>query len=94
VDLDGTFSYSPVRVVGLRGVAAGLSLYPNPTSGTTTLTGIEPGTLVTVVDALGRQVLTSTADATSSAALGLPLGLLTGVYVVRAGTKAVRLAVE
>ncbi|MFC6221990.1 FG-GAP-like repeat-containing protein [Hymenobacter artigasi] len=95
VDADGTFSYSPVRTVGLSGAAAGLALYPNPAhAGTATLTGALPGTLVTVYDALGRQVTSAPADATGTAALALPVGLPAGVYVVRAGTKAVRLTVE
>ena len=45
---------------------------------------------MTVIDAVGRLVLNATADAAGSAALVLPNGLATGVYVVR----AVRLAVE
>ena len=95
VDADGTFSYSPVRVVGLQGAAEGLALYPNPAhAGTATLKGTLPGTVVTVFDALGRQVTTAPADATGTAALALPAGLPSGVYVVRAGSKALRLTVE
>ncbi|MGI4866412.1 MAG: glycine-rich protein [Janthinobacterium lividum] len=95
MDLDGTFSYSPVRTVALTGAAAGLSLFPNPAhSGAATLTGAEAGTVVTVYDALGRPVATATADATGTAALVLPAGLATGVYVVRTGATALRLVVE
>jgi hypothetical protein len=47
---------------------------------------------VQVLDALGRQVATATADATGTAAL--PAGLAPGVYVVRAGAQALRLTVE
>jgi len=94
VDADGTFSYSPVRTVALAGAAAGLALYPNPATGAATLTGAQPGAAVTVVDALGRAVTTATADASGTAALVLPAGLPAGVYVVRAGTRAVRLTVE
>ncbi|WP_168674478.1 LamG-like jellyroll fold domain-containing protein, partial [Hymenobacter artigasi] len=95
VDRDGTFSYSPVRLAALKRAAAGLALYPNPSHGSTaTLTGVEPGTLVTVFDALGRPVTTSPADATGTAALALPAGLPTGVYIVRADNKALRLTVE
>ena len=53
-----------------------------------------PGTVATVFDALGRVVLVALADATGTAALALPTGLPAGVYVVRAGTRALRLAVE
>jgi hypothetical protein len=95
VDLDGTFSYSPVRVVALTGAAAGLAVYPNPAHGhAATLTGAVPGTVVTVLDALGRPVTSATADTAGSAALVLPAGLAAGVYVVRTGAKALRLTVE
>jgi hypothetical protein len=100
VDQDGTASYSPVRTVALpgttlTGTAAGLSLFPNPTrSGAATLTGTLPGTVVTVLDALGRPVTSATADAAGTAALVLPAGLATGVYMVRVGTRALRLTVE
>jgi len=98
VDADGTFSYSPVRVVALTGAAlsatAGLSIYSNPSHGTATLTGAAPGTQVTVFDALGRPVATATADAAGTAALVLPAGRPAGVYVVHAGAQAIRLALE
>ena len=95
VDADGTFSYSPVRTVGLTDAAEGLSLYPNPArGGAATLTGALPGTVATVFDALGRPVATATADASGTAALALPAGLPAGVYLVRAGSKAVRMTVE
>ncbi|SHI79785.1 Por secretion system C-terminal sorting domain-containing protein, partial [Hymenobacter daecheongensis DSM 21074] len=93
VDHDGTVSLSPVRVVR-RTPAVGLTLYPNPTRHAATLGGALPGTRVQVLDALGRPVLTTTADATGTATLTLPAGRPAGVYVVRAGTQAVRLVVE
>ncbi|TDN39164.1 hypothetical protein, partial [Hymenobacter sp. UV11] len=95
VDVDGTAAYSPVRTVALTGASAGLSLFPNPThGGAATLTGAQPGAAVMVMDALGRPVVSVIADATGTAALVLPAGLATGVYVVRAGSKALRLTVE
>ncbi|MBF9223212.1 beta strand repeat-containing protein [Hymenobacter ruricola] len=93
VDLDGTFAYSPVRTVALA-AQAGLALFPNPATGAATLSGAAPGTVVRVFDGLGREVTSATADATGTAALVLPAGLAGGVYVVRAGSKAVRLTVE
>ena len=83
-----------MRSVRLSEAAEGLALYPNPTTARTTLTGTQPGSLVQVFDALGRVVTSATADATGTAALALPAGLATGVYVVRAGTQALRLTVE
>ncbi|MBG8556109.1 T9SS type A sorting domain-containing protein [Hymenobacter sp. BT594] len=94
VDRDGTFSYSPVRAVAVSG-PSGLALFPNPTrSGTATLTGAPSGTLVTVLDALGRPVQAAATDAAGTAALVLPAGLPSGVYLVRVGSKALRLTVE
>ena len=95
VDLDGTAAYSPVRVVAGTSAASGLILYPNPAhGGVATLTGAVPGTRVTVYDALGRPVSTVVADATGTAVLALPAELPAGVYVVRTGTKSLRLAME
>jgi hypothetical protein len=92
VDRDDTFTYSPVRVVGLTGAAAGLALFPNPTASGATLTGARPGTVVTVFDALGRARTSAPVDATGTAVL--PRGLPHGVYVVRSGAHALRLTVE
>jgi hypothetical protein len=91
-DLDGTASYSPVRTVAVS--PAALALFPNPTVRASTLTGTAPGQLVRVFDALGREVITATADATGTAALVLPGSTPTGVYVVRAGIHTLRLTVE
>ena len=93
VDADGTASYSPVRTVAVTGTV-GLALFPNPAARATTLTGAQPGAVVTVFDAVGRQVTRAVADASGSAALLLPEGHATGVYVVRAGSTALRLTVE
>ena len=72
-----------------------LTLFPNPTpGGAATLAGAVPGTVVTVFDVLGRLVASTPADASGTATLVLPVGLPTGVYVVRAGNKALRLVVE
>ena len=94
VDSDNTFSYSPVRIVALAGpLAKGLTLSPNPAR-TTSLTGAKAGAAVHVFDAVGHLVLTATADANGTTQLVLPAILLTGMYVVRSGPYAVRLAVE
>jgi hypothetical protein len=92
VDLDGTATYSPVRTVQLAN--AGLALYPNPARGQATLLGAEAGTVVRVLDALGRVVLSTTADAAGAAQLALPAGLASGVYLVRTSQQTLRLSVE
>jgi hypothetical protein len=93
VDVDGTASYSPVRVVAVDR-ASPLVLFPNPTRAATTLAGAEPGAVVRVVDPLGRLAATATVDATGTARLLLPAGLALGVYMVRASGQVARLAIE
>jgi hypothetical protein len=93
VDLNGTANYSPVRPVAVAG-QSGLTLFPNPTRAAATLLGAAPGAAVVVFDAVGRQVLATTADTAGTAPLALPPGLAVGVYVVRTGTTALRLTVE
>ncbi|TPG65312.1 hypothetical protein EAH73_12560 [Hymenobacter nivis] len=56
-------------------------------------TGAAAGAPVTVLGAVGRVVLATTADAGGTAALALPPGQ-SGVYIVRAGTQALRLTVQ
>jgi hypothetical protein len=94
VDTDGTAAYSPVQAVTLPTANATLALYPNPAHASATLLGATPGTLVQVVDALGRVVTTTTADAAGAATLTLPVGLAAGVYIVRTTTTNMRLTVE
>ncbi|GAB3637266.1 hypothetical protein GCM10027422_28560 [Hymenobacter arcticus] len=95
VDHDGTSSYSAVQTVALTSAAAGLALFPNPTTNAiTTLIGAGASARIQVIDALGRTVLTTTADATGAAELKLPAGIASGVYVVRTGTQALRLMVK
>ncbi len=96
VDLDGTFSYSPVRSVRIAevNISVGLSVFPNPTQGAATLTGAPAEVPVQVFDALGRAVFATTTAADGTARLDLPAGLPGGVYIVRAGSQATRLTVE
>jgi hypothetical protein len=95
VDADGTFTYSPVWTVRLAGAAAGrLLLWPNPARATVQVAGLPAATPVQVLDALGRLVATATTDATGAVQLPLPVGLPTGVYVVRAAGQTARLTVE
>ena len=93
VDADGTAAYSPVRTMVLNGQSGGLTLAPNPAR-LTALAGAPPHAPVTVFDTVGRLVFAATADANGAAVLALPAYLPGGVYVVRSGVHAVRLAVE
>ena len=69
-------------------------LYPNPAHRRATLAGVAPHTAVQVLDALGRPVLRTQADAQGRAHLSWPASLPAGVYLVRCGALARRLAVE
>ncbi|MVN76587.1 hypothetical protein GO988_09655 [Hymenobacter sp. HMF4947] len=64
VDLDGTATYSPVRTVSFTQAAVALSLYPNPAQRTTQLDLSQLPSAATyqvlVLDAVGRQVLSTT----------------------------------
>ena len=71
-----------------------LQLSPNPTHATTTVTGLLGHAPVQVLDALGREILHATADATGAAQLTLPAGQAAGLYVVRSGRQSRRLVVE
>jgi endoglucanase Acf2 len=93
VDQNGTATYSPVRKVVLN-PASRLALYPNPAHTAATLTGATPNSAVHLLDALGRTVASTTADETGKATILLPVGLPSGVYLVRTGTQALRLLVR
>jgi alpha-tubulin suppressor-like RCC1 family protein len=88
-DGSGLLTYSPVQYVGAASGAP--SLYPNPANGPATLRGATPGTAVQVLDALGRPVRTTTADASGTARLD---GLAPGFYLVRSGSYTLRLVVK
>ncbi|MFD1875676.1 hypothetical protein [Hymenobacter bucti] len=76
VDLDGSLSYSPVRVVAPA--PQGLTLFPNPAHAPVTLLDAGPQGLVQILDGRGRLVAITTADATGRAHVVLPAGLAGG----------------
>lgn len=88
-----SLSQSPTGIVAAEATPA-LTLSPNPAPGTPThLTGATPHAPLTVLDGLGRQLLTTTADATGAATLDLR-GQPAGLYLVRAGATTRRLVLE
>jgi uncharacterized delta-60 repeat protein len=91
LDRDSTIHYSQVQVVRISKLEGQLTLYPNPTLHTATLTGATPGNLVQVFDAVGRLVLTTRADSAGKAVLTLPQGQPRGMYVVRTAGQTVHL---
>lgn len=95
IDTDGTETFSPVRALAVpTGHATQLQLWPNPARGTVAVAGLAPGTTVQLLDLAGRVLLTAALPARGPLQLGLPFGLKPGLYVVRGGGRAQRLAVE
>ena len=95
VDRDGAFAYSPVRTVTRAGTeTAALAAWPVPARAGQPLTVRGAAGPLTLFEALGRVVARAVPDATGSAVLALPAGLPPGVYVLRAGAQARRVAVE
>ncbi|GAA4043147.1 hypothetical protein GCM10022409_31420 [Hymenobacter glaciei] len=94
VDIDGKFTYSPVRTIARPASAGALAVFPNPSRNVATLTGATPGTLVRVFDTAGHAVFSTTTDAEGKASVLPPAGLAAGVYVVRTGNRTTRLTVE
>lgn len=82
VDVDGSFTYSPVRAVERR---AG-SCHPNPNSGSFTLTTSGRPDDVSIIDTQGRQVpFQATRHGPDQLTVELPPALPHGLYIVRMG---------
>ncbi|WBA43808.1 reprolysin-like metallopeptidase [Hymenobacter canadensis] len=93
-DLDGTETFSPVRVLSApTNLAATLQVWPNPAHDRLTVAGLTAGQPVQLLDLSGRVLLTATAPA-GPLELQLPAGLAPGVYLVRSGGQAQRLLVQ
>jgi hypothetical protein len=101
----GRFSleFTPSRVLATNQAQldANVSVYPNPARGTVALSlpATKKALTVSLLNALGQQVLTQNVPATQSEAVMLPLASLAkGVYMVRValpeGTVTKRLVVE
>jgi hypothetical protein len=71
-----------------------ITLFPNPVHSTATINGAEPYTQFAVLDALGRVVLTATADADGTARLALPERLPAGIYLLHSSEQVRRLVIE
>ncbi|MDO7875279.1 T9SS type A sorting domain-containing protein [Hymenobacter sp. ASUV-10] len=81
-------------VPGPGSLSPAFAVFPNPARGTITVTGSAALAPLTVLDALGRPVLTTTADAGGTTTLRLPAGLAPGLYLMRSGGRSQRLLVE
>lgn len=92
VDLDGSFTYSPVRVVAGPLAAQESLVFPNPASAGSTLQWLGTGEQVQVLNTLGQVVAVAQTVATGT--LVLPAGLPSGLYIVRGGQQTARLLVK
>jgi len=94
-DADGTTAFSSVRAVPVpTSQVPALLLWPNPARGSVAVVGLAPGLAVQLLDLTGRILLTATLPASGPLELALPADLRPGLYVVRGGGQARRLAVE
>jgi hypothetical protein len=92
---DGTTFFSPVRAVPVpAGPPVRLRLWPNPARSSVTVTGLPAGQPVQLLDLTGRVLLAARLPASGPLELELPAGLRPGLYVVRGGEQALRLAVD
>lgn len=83
-DFDGTFAYSSVRAVTFEGAGAALAtLFPNPTLAQLTVTGVQPGSQLLLLDMVGRIRQQQLAGASGTEQLETSQ-LLAGSYLVRA----------
>jgi len=90
-DTDGGSSYSPVQFVAApTGKAEALLAYPNPARGSVQVLNLQPGTPLTLTDALGRPVRTYN---NPEGSLDLS-GIAAGLYWLRTPSQQVRLSVE
>jgi hypothetical protein len=94
VDLDNTFSYSPVCSVQRRKALATLEVFPNPASPGETVLHVQTAAAVELFDALNRVIYQAPADAAGTLRLHLPQGLTSGSYLLRSGNQTARLLVE
>jgi hypothetical protein len=95
VDQDGSETFSPVRNLPVpAGLASSLRLWPNPAHGTVVVAGLAPGQMAQLYDLTGRLILTATSPRSGPLQLALPASIPAGIYVVRGGGQARRLALE
>ena len=96
-DTDGTENFSPVRTVAVPAdllTKAGLDVWPNPTTGHVSVTGVSAGQAVQVYDVMGRLIITTTMPASNILQLQLPSNAAKGLYLIRSGQYTRHLAVE
>jgi acetyl esterase/lipase len=83
VDRDGHFTYSSLQKLKLN--CAAVQIYPNPAKTFTTITGLQPGMLIQLLNAEGRLLWTQKAN---SPLLQIPLSAVAnGLYILKVVNK-------
>lgn len=92
VDLDGSFGYSNIRNVDMEGEMAEVTLFPNPASSQLLLKDLNTSLAVsvTVINAAGVEVYTSTSNLQSVDVSRMPEGLYVLVVKQTGGSQTVR----
>ncbi|MCE7044534.1 Ig-like domain-containing protein [Dyadobacter sp. CY312] len=92
VDLDGSFGYSNIRSVDMEGGMAEVTLFPNPASSQLLLKDLNTSLAVsvTVINAAGVEVYTSTSNFQSVDVSRMPEGLYVLVVKQTGGSQTVR----
>jgi alpha-tubulin suppressor-like RCC1 family protein len=80
MEKDGKVSYSEIRLLNF-GSSIQVALYPNPAKDKVTLTGVEAGMTIRLLDAVGKVMISQKASANT---VNVPIStLLTGHYLVQ-----------
>lgn len=87
VDFDGAYTNSAIRVLNFGTATKAVVVYPNPTKGRLTVTGIEDGTTIKILDVQGR-ILKQVIAAGSTKDVDIS-NLATGIYLVQMGKQGV-----
>ena len=81
IDYDGTYSYSPIRVINYNNAASEIFIYPVPASEIVNINGIGINTTIKIVDAVGRSLTVPIQKQESMAIIDVSR-LASGSYVV------------
>ena len=82
VDLDESIEYSAIKLIKPEGTNATPSLYPNPVSGTLTISGITADTDISLYDLNGQRVLVSLPVPNKTVQINTA-SLPSGIYMVK-----------
>jgi hypothetical protein len=82
IDIDGTYEYSKVVIVKHEGLTGDVNIYPNPSKGTISITGLESdinGAVYSIFDMTGKLVTQNTVPSNGNISLG---NMQNGYYII------------